>query len=101
MGAFYRRLSARVGKAKAVTATARKIAVLFYNTLRHGMEYRGLWFIPLTCLLASVALSFGTIAIDQASDYNLVPQWLSGGPDAAIEIFGPIAASMVASRRLC
>ncbi|WP_206075271.1 hypothetical protein [Mesorhizobium tamadayense] len=39
MGAFYRRLSARVGKAKAVTATARKIAVLFYNTLRHGMEY--------------------------------------------------------------
>jgi len=28
-----------VGKAKAVTATARKIAVLFYNTLRHGVEY--------------------------------------------------------------
>jgi hypothetical protein len=26
-------------KAKAVTATARKIAVLFYNTLRHGMGY--------------------------------------------------------------
>jgi transposase len=23
-----------------VTATARKIAVLFYNTLRHGMAYR-------------------------------------------------------------
>ena len=39
LGAFYRRLSARVGKAKAVTATARKIAVLFYNTLRHGMDY--------------------------------------------------------------
>jgi len=39
LGAFYRRLSARVGKAKAVTATARKIAVLFYNTLRYGMEY--------------------------------------------------------------
>ena len=28
-----------MGKAKAVTATARKIAVLFYNTLRHGMAY--------------------------------------------------------------
>jgi transposase len=40
LGAFYRPLSARVGKAKAVTATARKIAVLFYNTLRHGMEYK-------------------------------------------------------------
>ena len=39
LGAFYRRLSARVGKAKAVTATARKIAMLFYNTLRHGMDY--------------------------------------------------------------
>lgn len=39
LGAFYRRLSARVGKAKAVTATARKIAALFYNTLRHGMAY--------------------------------------------------------------
>jgi transposase len=39
LGAFYRRLSGRVGKAKAVTATARKIAVLFYNTLRHGMAY--------------------------------------------------------------
>jgi hypothetical protein len=39
LGAFYRRLSARVGKAKAVTATARKIAVLFYNALRYGMDY--------------------------------------------------------------
>jgi transposase len=39
LGAFYRRLAARIGKAKAVTATARKIAVLFYNTLRHGMGY--------------------------------------------------------------
>jgi transposase len=39
LGAFYRRLAARIGKAKAVTATARKIAVLFYNALRHGMDY--------------------------------------------------------------
>ena len=27
------------GKAKAITATARKIAVLFYSAVRHGMEY--------------------------------------------------------------
>ena len=40
LGAFYRRLAARAGKAKAVTATARKIAVLFYNTLRYGMTYK-------------------------------------------------------------
>jgi transposase len=39
LGAFYRRLSSRAGKSKAVTAAARKIAVLFYNTLRHGMRY--------------------------------------------------------------
>ena len=39
LGAFYRRLAGRVEKAKAVTATARKMAVLFYNTLRHGMDY--------------------------------------------------------------
>jgi transposase len=40
LGAFYRRLASRAGKSKAVTATARKIAVLFYNTLRHGMSYK-------------------------------------------------------------
>ena len=39
LGAFYRRLAARVGKAKAITATARKIAVLVYNTFSHGMAY--------------------------------------------------------------
>jgi transposase len=40
LGAFYRRLAARVGKAKAVTATARKIAVLFYNAMRFGINYQ-------------------------------------------------------------
>jgi transposase len=39
LGAFYRRLASRIGKAKAVTATARKLAVLFYNSLRFGMHY--------------------------------------------------------------
>lgn len=40
LGAFFRRLAARVGKAKAVTATARKIAVLFYRMLRYGSAYK-------------------------------------------------------------
>lgn len=40
LGAFYRRLAARIGKAKAVTATARKIAILFYNAMRFGMAYQ-------------------------------------------------------------
>jgi transposase len=39
LGAFYRRLAARVGKARAVTATARKLAVLFYNARRFGLAY--------------------------------------------------------------
>src|SRR6202790_4338497 len=39
LGAFYRRLSSRGGKRKAIPAPRRKIAVLFYNTLRHGMSY--------------------------------------------------------------
>ena len=40
IGAFYRRLAAQVGKAQAVTATARKLAVLFDHTLRYGMAYQ-------------------------------------------------------------
>jgi uncharacterized membrane protein len=56
---------------------------------------RGLWFVPLACVLAGVALSLGTIAIDRAFDYQLVPHWISGGPDAAMEILGTVAASMV------
>jgi transposase len=40
LGAFYRRLAARVGKAKALTATARKTAILFYRAMRYGMHYQ-------------------------------------------------------------
>ena len=39
LGAFYRRLAARVGKAKAVIATARKLAILFYSLLKNGGIY--------------------------------------------------------------
>src|SRR5512138_285782 len=56
---------------------------------------KGLWFVPSMCVLAGVALSFGTIAIDKAFDYELVPEWVSGGPDSALEILGIVAASMV------
>ena len=31
VGAFYRRLAYQVGKAKAITATARKLAILVYR----------------------------------------------------------------------
>ena len=40
LGGFYRRLAARVGKAKAITATARKLAILIYRILKEGLRYR-------------------------------------------------------------
>lgn len=55
----------------------------------------GLWFVPLMCVLAGVGVSFGTIAIDRAFDNELIPESISGGPDAALEILGTVAASMV------
>jgi hypothetical protein len=33
-------LAYRVGKAKAITATARKLAILVYRTLKHGLLYQ-------------------------------------------------------------
>ena len=36
LGAFYRRLAPRRGKAKAIVAVCRKLAIIFYNTLVKG-----------------------------------------------------------------
>ena len=40
LGAFYRRLAFRVGKAKAIIATARKLAILVYHTLKGDLVYQ-------------------------------------------------------------
>ena len=40
LGAFYRRLAVRIGKPKALTATARKLAILVYRTLTGRLVYR-------------------------------------------------------------
>ena len=40
LGAFYRRLAYRIGKAKAVTATARKLAILVYRCLKGDLVYK-------------------------------------------------------------
>jgi transposase len=40
LGAFYRRLAFRIGKAKAITATARKLAVLVYHSLKGDFVYK-------------------------------------------------------------
>jgi uncharacterized membrane protein len=44
---------------------------------------------------AGLLLSAITIAIDRLLDFEVVPRWLTGGPDAALGILTTIAASMV------
>jgi transposase len=39
IGAFYRRMRAKIGPAKANTATARKLACIYYRMLKYGKEY--------------------------------------------------------------
>ena len=39
LGAYYRRMKARLGAPQAVTATAHKLARLIYSMLRYGTEY--------------------------------------------------------------
>lgn len=55
-----------------------------------------LWFIPVVCVLAGVALSISTLAVDRLTDFDLIPRWLTGGPDAALGILTTIATSMLA-----
>jgi hypothetical protein len=40
LGAFYRRLAVRIGKPQAITATARKLAILIYRALKGELVYR-------------------------------------------------------------
>jgi transposase len=42
LGAFYRRMKARLGKPTAITAIARKLAVIFYQMVKHGSTYKEL-----------------------------------------------------------
>ena len=54
-----------------------------------------LWFVPVMCVLAGAAISFGTIALDRAFDYQAIPQVLVGRPTSATAILTTIAVSMV------
>ena len=42
LGAYYRRMKARKGPAAAVTATAHKLARIYYSLVKHGREYEEL-----------------------------------------------------------
>jgi len=39
LGAFYRRIKSRLGAKAAITATAHKIARIYYNMLKYGSDY--------------------------------------------------------------
>ena len=39
LGAFYRRMKAKLGSASAITATAHKLARVIYRLLKHGELY--------------------------------------------------------------
>lgn len=54
-----------------------------------------MWFWPLVCIGAGIALSVTSVAVDRAFDGALIPRVLTGGPDAALEILGTVAGSMV------
>jgi hypothetical protein len=40
LGAFYRRVAGRIGKPQAITATARKLAILVYRALNGELVYQ-------------------------------------------------------------
>lgn len=54
-----------------------------------------LWFIPVMCVVGGVVLSLATITVDRALGFEVIPRWMTGGPDAALAILTTIAASMV------
>ena len=54
-----------------------------------------LWFVPVMCVLVGAAISFGTIALDRAFDYEAIPQGLVGRPTSATAVLNTIAVSMV------
>ena len=54
-----------------------------------------LWVVPLLCVLGGIVLALVTTAIDRSFDHGLIPQSLTGNPNAAQTILSMIATSMV------
>ena len=54
-----------------------------------------LWLVPVLCVLLGAVVSFATIAVDRANDYDLIPRSLTGDPDAVLGILTTVATSMV------
>src|SRR5690242_219104 len=66
------------------------------STLRFQRFVRtSLWLLPLGCLAAGALLAVGTLAVDQATDYRLVSQSLTGTPSDAQTILSSFATALV------
>ncbi|WP_290050218.1 DUF2254 domain-containing protein [Amycolatopsis solani] len=65
-------------------------------SLRARHRLRGeLWIVPLLCVLAAIALSVVTVAIDRAFGDRLIPAGITGKPDSVSTILSTIASAMV------
>src|SRR4051795_6188667 len=66
------------------------------NTLRLQRFVRtSLWLLPIGCLAAGALLALGTLAVDRATGYRLLPQSLTGTPSDAQTILSSFATAMV------
>ena len=65
--------------------------------LRRLRQYldTNLWAVPLLCVLGGIVLALVTTAIDRSFDHGLIPQSITGNPNAAQTILNMIATSMV------
>src|SRR3954469_12299791 len=54
-----------------------------------------LWLLPIGCLAAGALLAIGTLAVDRATGYRLLPQSLTGTPSDAQTILSSFATAMV------
>src|SRR4051794_23222613 len=66
------------------------------STLRLQRFVRtSLWLLPIGCLAAGALLAIGTLAVDRATGYRLVPQSLTGTPSDAQTVLSSFATAMV------
>jgi uncharacterized membrane protein len=66
--------------------------------LLHGLLHKlgsSLWLAPLLRVLATIGLALTTITIDRYFDHGLIPQSVTGNPNATQTILNMIASSMV------
>jgi uncharacterized membrane protein len=54
-----------------------------------------MWLLPIVCLIAGALIGLGTLAVDRATDYGLVPHSLTGTPTSAQTILSSFATALV------